>query len=283
MMTDHSFDPDDLTSNPRIAQGATTMGQIVEARLSRRGFLGGVGAVSTLALTGCSNSASDASDRASTVAADSQGFTFAEITRGQDEFHHLPEGYEADLVIRWGDPRFPHAEAFDPLAQTAEKQAQQFGYNNDFIGYHPLTPEAGQKARGLLCVNHEYTSTQLLFPGLAEAKWRLTADQCAVEMEAHGGTVLELAQGEDLQWAPVVASQYNRRLTATPPMTLTGPAAGSPRLQTSDDPTGAAVLGTLNNCAGGMTPWGTYLMAEENFNSNFLGEVSEDHPEAENH
>jgi hypothetical protein len=31
-----------------------------------------------------------------------------------------------------------------------------------------------------------------------------------------------------------------------------------------------------------MTPWGTYLMAEENFHGYFLGELTEDHPEARN-
>ena len=75
----------------------------------------------------------------------------------------------------------------------------------------------------------------------------------------------------------------NRRITATTPMALTGPAAGHPRLQTAADPTGAAVLGTINNCSGGVTPWGTWVMAEENFHGYFIGELPEGHPETANY
>ena len=66
-------------------------------------------------------------------------------------------------------------------------------------------------------------------------------------------------------------------------MEITGPAAGHDRLKTSADPTGTKVLGTVNNCAGGVTPWGTYVMAEENFHGYFSGELPADHPEAANY
>ena len=66
-------------------------------------------------------------------------------------------------------------------------------------------------------------------------------------------------------------------------MDITGPAAGHPRLKTSADPTGRRVLGMLNNCAGGVTPWGTWLTCEENFHGYFAGKLPDDHPEARNH
>ena len=53
------------------------------------------------------------------------------------------------------------APAFEPNSQTGASQSKQFGYNNDFLDYLPIE---GSR-RGLLVVNHEYTSTELLFPG----------------------------------------------------------------------------------------------------------------------
>ena len=84
-------------------------------------------------------------------------------------------------------------------------------------------------------------------------------------------------------WQVVRDGRLNRRITADTEMELTGPAAGSDRLKTSADTTGTRVLGTINNCAGGVTPWGTYVMAEENIHGYFSGELPAGHREAANH
>jgi secreted PhoX family phosphatase len=50
------------------------------------------------------------------------------------------------VLLRWGDPLFPDAPEFDPLAQTPDKQRRQFGYNSDYVGYIPIS---GSSERGL--------------------------------------------------------------------------------------------------------------------------------------
>jgi hypothetical protein len=271
---------ENYTSNPRIARGAKTIGDIVDVRLSRRGFLGGLAAASGFLATGCSTT----SATPETVSTENAVFSFDEITRGMDKTHHVPAGYTTDVVMRWGDPLFEDSPVFDPFNQSEAAQLRQFGYNNDYLGFVPLAASDGEQQRGLLCVHHEYVSTMLMQPGVAaNYPESMTKERCLTEMAAHGGSVVELAKTKD-GWAPVVGSQYNRRITAhKTPMQITGPAAGSDRLKTRADPEGRLVAGTMNNCAGGITPWGTWLMSEENFNGNFLGEVAANHPEAENH
>lgn len=272
------------SSNPRVASGARTIGDIVDARLHRRGFLGGLAAVSGVLMTGCATTAESAGTVEEATEIVNASFSFEEITCGMDETHHVPNSYTTDLLIRWGDPLFADSPAFDPMNQSETAQLKQFGYNNDFLGFVALPAGVDGKNRGLLCANHEYVSSLLMQPGVAAGyPATMTHERCLTEMAAHGGSVVEIEQTDD-GWKPVVGSTYNRRITAhKTPMEVTGPAAGSDRLKTTQDPSGRLVAGTMNNCAGGITPWGTWLMAEENFNGNFLGKLPDGHPEAANH
>ena len=266
-----------------------TMGEIIAARFSRRGFLQGSMAATAISATVSPlavMSAKPAHAQAASV------FDFPEVTAGVDADDHVAEGYNKQVLLRWGDPLFPDAPAFDPNNQSEAAQERQFGYNNDFVGFIPLD---GSSEHGLLVVNHEYTNEHLMFPGIvtladqetAEASAELTiapadADRVNIEMAAHGGTIVEIRK-EGEQWVPVLDGAMNRRITAKTPMELTGPAAGHDRLKTSADDTGTKVLGTINNCAGGVTPWGTYIMAEENFHGYFQGALPEGHAETENY
>ncbi len=266
------FDPEDIPSNPTVTSDSTVISDLIHARLKRRTLLVGFASAAGVALTGCSTSSVEPV----------LGFSFPEISRGSDETHHVPEGYTADVILRWGDPLFDeNAGEFDPLNQSEAEQLQRFGFNNDYIGFVPLD-KSGE--RGLLCVNHEYTAAWLMFPSVATGfPQSLTLEHVMTEMAAQGGSVVEL-KFEQGRWMPVIGSSYNRRITPhKTPMQVTGPAAGHDRLKTSADPTGTRVAGTMNNCAGGITPWGTWLMAEENFNLYFQGQLPADHPEAVNH
>ena len=215
-------------------------------------------------------------------------FRFEEIEAKVEQNHAVANGYDADILIRWGDPVLPGAPAFDPLAQTADAQSKQFGYNNDFLGYFPMPGAANPSAHGLLVVNHEFTNEELMFPGIGRQDLRnvafakMTPELAAIEMAAHGGAVIEVRR-DGGKWSVVPNSKYARRIDASTPMEITGPAAGHARLQTKDDPAGKRVLGMLNNCAGGVTPWGTWLTCEENFHGYFFGQLDEQHAEARNH
>ena len=199
-----------------------------------------------------------------------RAFDFPELEAGSDATHHVADGYDADVLIRWGDRVLPGAPEFDPTKQSSDTQAQQFGYNNDFIGYLPID---GKSDHGLLVVNHEYTIEELMFPGVGrqdkDANFSTTtADLVAIEMMAHGGSVIEIRR-EAGKWRIIDDSKYARRITAKTEMRISGPAAGHTKMQTNADASGTRVLGMLNNCAGATTPWGTWLTCEENINGYF--------------
>jgi secreted PhoX family phosphatase len=264
-----------------------TLGDVIGSRFSRRDlFKGTLGVAAIAATTG--TAALDAAKAQTAGTAPSSRYRFAEIEAKVEQNHAVAEGHDADVLIRWGDPVLPGAPAFDPRALTAEAQSKQFGYNNDFLGYFPLPGAANPSAHGLLVVNHEYTNEELMFAGIGRQDLRdvafakMTPELAAIEMAAHGGAVIEVRR-DGGKWSVVPNSKYARRIHLSTPMDITGPAAGHARLQTKDDPAGKRVLGMVNNCAGGVTPWGTWLTCEENINFYFFGKLDEQHPEARNH
>jgi secreted PhoX family phosphatase len=273
-------DRDDIGSN---CSSNRPLLELAGARMSRRTALKGFVTTAVMGALG--------GTLTSRVALAGSSFGFESVPHAIADDMQVAPGYTAQVLIRWGDPVLAGAPAFDPMNQTADAQAKQFGYNNDFVGYFPLPRGSDSSEHGLLHINHEYTAPQLMFPGwtkegadadaISEASLAAqTPEQSAIEMMAHGAAVIEVMK-ENGRWRVVEHSQYARRITPETEMTLSGPAAGHELLKTSADPTGTKVLGTVNNCAGGKTPWGTVLMAEENFNGYFGGTAPETGPLAE--
>ena len=176
----------------------------------------------------------------------------------------VPEGFTWQPVIRWGDPIFKDAPDFDLDNQTAAAQARQFGYNNDYTDI--LEIPGSKSRRAVLFANHEYTNEAIMFPATMPP-----ADVRAIGAAAHGLSVVELERkNKNKPWSYVKGAKLNRRYLNDTAYQLTGPVAGSPLVRTKADPTGRTILGTLGNCAGGTTPWGTILSGEENFNGYFV-------------
>ena len=250
--------------------GNPHIGELLAATARRRSVLkAGAAAAGGMVLSGMGASpaaASPASPTAAPRTAAAGGVSdlgFEPVAPNLRDNVTVADGFQHQVVVGWGDPVERDAPAFDVHRQTPQAQAKQFGYNCDYVGVLPL-----ESGRALLVVNHEYTDEVLMHPSGSN-----DADTIKrIAMAAHGLSVLEIQTGSaDGSWrrTPVNRTRHNRRITVNSRMELTGPAAGTPRLRTSADPTGRVVLGTINNCAGGTTPWGTTLHGEENFNGYF--------------
>ncbi len=186
----------------------------------------------------------------------------------------VPEGYVAQVMAPWGEPvgiaGAQPAFRWD-AGNSAAEQALQMGMHHD--GMHFFPRGAGSGA-GLLAINHEYTDEGLLHAD-GMAGW--SAEKVRKSQAAHGVSVIEVRRdAASGAWRVVRPSPWARRITASTPTRLSGPAAGHPLLRTEADPQGMQVLGTLANCASGITPWGTYLTTEENFMFYFKGPPAPD-------
>jgi secreted PhoX family phosphatase len=262
-----------------------TLGDVIATRYERRDVLKGALGVAAISAT-LRWAALGAIGRAE--AQENSRYIFKEVEAGSTPEHVVAEGYDADILMRWGDKVLPGAPDFDPAKQTGAAQKLQFGYNSDYLGYFPMRGSENPSAHGLLVVNHEYTNEELMFPGLGRqdrkevAFKKMTPEIVAVEKAAHGGSVLEIRR-DNGKWRVIGNSKFARRIDAETPMEISGPAAGHPRLQTIADPSGRRVFGMFNNCAGGVTPWGTWLTCEENFHGYFWGKIGDKHPEYRNY
>jgi secreted PhoX family phosphatase len=260
-------DADEIPGNP---SGNPTFRDIAAARFSRRSVLKSLTAGAAVAAAGPAAALLGSAP----AEAAGKGLAFTEIKHTLDDKHHVAPGYSVQTLIRWGEPILKGAQPFDPGKVTAAAQEGQFGYNCDFLAYMPLPLGSRNSSHGLLFSNHEFNNAELMWPGIksnSEKHDILSRDQVLAEIAATGNSVVEIKR-EGKEWKVVADSRYNRRLTAATPMRISGPAAAHPRMKTKGDPSGTLVLGTMNNCAGGETPWGTCLSGEENVNNYFAAD-----------
>ncbi|MBL8289707.1 MAG: PhoX family phosphatase [Rubrivivax sp.] len=197
-------------------------------------------------------------------------FGFKAVPAGSADRVVVPPGYTATPLLPWGEPvgiagRMP---AFhDDASNSAADQAAQMGMHHDGLQFFPID---GSSTHGLLVMNHEYTDEGLLHATGPEPR---SAEKVRKSQAAIGISVTEVRLANPgsagARWEAVRPSKYARRLTAYSPFALAGPAAGHPMLRTAADPAARVVLGTLNDCASSMTPWGTYLAGEENWAGYF--------------
>ncbi len=266
-------DPSEPIDNP---SDNPAFGAVLERRLSRRELLGGSlnMVVAGLVLGSGASSVAKAGEMGAGSSALMQPLLgFDAISVDFDYRARVPSGYRAKPFLSWGTPVCGDLPAYrEDAGNSGAEQECQVGFNHDGMRYFPLDGGAAASAHGLLCINHEYTDQRVLHPNGAteDGGVRTDVDQVRKEIAAHGVTVVEIRRNADGASWHVVHGTLNRRITAATPMVISGPVRGSSLLQTRYSPEGTQARGTINNCAYGHTPWGTYLTCEENFQGYFV-------------
>jgi len=260
-----SFDDYDESVNPKSEEN--DFDRVLDSALTRRDLFKGVISFGSVAALGSfaalGNGLLTTPAMADTnSSAKSNRFAFSPIPTNSLDDITLPEGYNASVVVRWGDPLWSEGAEFNHESRgSADSQEFSFGDNIDGMEVYPF------QGKSLLVVNNEYTNRKIIWGNRAEGLAE-TDDDVLKGKAAHGLTVVEIKQNGD-QWEVVKDSPFNRRITPDTQMAITGPAQGHDLMKTAADPTGLTCLGTWNNCGNGSTPWGTYLACEENFNGYF--------------
>lgn len=273
---------DDGVSNPSFNQHLTQLVDDAIARQpSRRALLKtglGLAAIPFLGgLAACGGGDDAAPVSPAPGSAAERMLGFQAIPTSSDDTVVVPAGYVATAFLPWGTPLTSGAPGFAADASnTADDQEKQVGDNHDgmaFFAFNAAGDGFGSSStEGLLVFNHEYINPEYFYkPDTDPNDWRqpFTLEKARKGQAAHGASVAHVRRNSAGDWTLVANSPYNRRIHGNTPMTLQGPAAGLVQMQTAADPGGTQVLGMLNNCGNGRTPWGTFLTCEENFNGYF--------------
>lgn len=265
---DVDFDADIITNESHNDY----LGEWVETRVSRRQVLGGgLGAgaammLGSFALAGC-----DDDDPTSTPVAGAPALGFTAVAKSLDDIVYVPAGYSFSVLYALGDPIDGSTAAWtDAGTESGDSYRQRAGDHHDGMSYFGLGDDGrddDNSDRGILCINHEnITQVYLHASGSTFAADAVrNTNEATRELYAHGISVIEIEKDSNGVFQLVAGSAYNHRITPTTAMEFSGPAAGSRFLVTVYDSTGYSGRGTINNCANGQTPWGTYMTCEENW------------------
>jgi uncharacterized protein len=237
-----------VTSSLRPADRSYAAAQPLRGKLvsTRRQFIRGIAAAgaSTAAAAAMPGSVAHLfGERAYGSVGRNRFSRFSAIAASSADVLEVAPGFRADVLISWGD-----------IFRDGDRRALRYGFNNDFLAYFPLR---GSR-EGLLFVNHEYPDPFYLHGYKPDGSPK-NAAQVQEEQDSVGNSIVHITRSGKGFWKVVSPSRYNRRVYGDrPDLVFTGPLAGAPGI-------GTAAHGSLGNCSGGMTPWGTAISCEENF------------------
>jgi secreted PhoX family phosphatase len=257
---------------------------VLRTRLTRRSLLKGSFGAAATAFFGAGLGAcnSDGNSAASTPL--TLKLNFDAVQKNIADAVTVPNGYQTTVLFRLGDPLATNIpEARNDGTDSAASFASRAGDHHDGMHYFGIGADGRHNAsasdRGLLVMNHEAITPSYLHPTgpTIVGNIRTVTDEVIKELNAHGVSIIEVARS-GATYGYRKDSPYNRRITTYTDMTLSGPAARSPLMVTRYSPDGTKTRGTVNNCANGYTPWGTYLTCEENWAGYFRRVAATDNP-----
>ena len=244
------------------SHASPSFGQVVARAVSRRTVLAGSASAALLSLFGCASTTGTgkgARPPSAKIGADANLMQFNPVTLREAATPNgrswplVSRDYEFDLILPWGDPINPTGPKFR-WPPNAVDQAVQIGTGHDGMWFFPSSDSPNSK--GVLAINHEFGSTAtILGKSLPQS-----LEEVRVSQHAHGVSILNIER-VDGRWKSVGGDNV-RRVHVNTPVTFSGPAANHALLANRSDD---VPKGTLNNCAFGHTPWGTYLTCEENW------------------
>jgi secreted PhoX family phosphatase len=199
--------------------------------------------------------------------------SFAAVAKNRLDVVSVPTGYKVQVINRLGDPIASGVPVYKNDG-TDTNFAQRIGDHGDALYWYGLGSSGARddtsSTRGLIVQNHENITQQYLHPAGATSVGGVRPEaEAQKEMECHGVSVTEVTEGANRAWSTVQGSTFNRRITPATPMRFNGPVRGSDLIKTPFSTAGTDGRGTINNCANGVTPWGTNLTCEENWAGYF--------------